>query len=137
MKFELDENGVNLYKLLSERNPKFKVHSSLDFVNDTDNAYNQLASYDYGILHNFIKGESVSYFDKYNIPHRFFEYQLANVIPVIVKDQTIVVKQLILDKKCGIVVQEYSDLLNHRKEDEINFLNLSFKDFIRTLYNNR
>ncbi len=135
--FELDENGVDLYKLLSEKNPKFKVHSSLDFVNDTDNAYNQLASYDYGILHNFINGESVSYFDKYNIPHRFFEYQLANVIPVIVKDQTIVVEQLILEKKCGLVVREYSDILNHIPEDELNFLKVSFKDFISALYNNR
>lgn len=134
MKFEPDENGVNLYKQLSEENPKFLINSSLDFVNETEDAYSQLALYDYGILHNFINGESVSYFDKFNIPHRFFEYQIAKVIPIVIKNQTIVVEQLIKEKNCGLILNNYSELENYSLVNEINFLDVSFKNYLHALY---
>jgi hypothetical protein len=133
--FEPDEHGRNIYNEIAQKNINFKIHSTLDFVNDTENAYNQLAKYDFGILHNFIEGESVSYFDRYNIPHRFFEYQIANVIPVVIKGETIVVEQLINSKKCGIVLDDYSQLTLAKERYKISFLQLDFSQFIDAVYN--
>ena len=132
--FELDENGVNLYEQIALQQPRFKLHSSLDFVNDTNNAYVQLASYDFGILHNFIDGTSVSFFDRYNVPHRFFEYQIANVVPVILENQTIVVEDLIKIHNCGLILADYSELQNQINLNDIKFLTPSFKDYINQLY---
>jgi hypothetical protein len=132
--FEDDSSGVNQYKVIQNKNPHFHIHPFLDFVNDTENAYSELAKYDFGILHNFIEGESVSAFDRYNIPHRFYEYQLANVIPVVLRNQTFVLERLIEIENCGIILENYSELNEYKLSNSIKFLDLSFYDFIKRVY---
>lgn len=134
LKIFSDSKGINQYDLLLKRYPdQFIIENPSDFKNDKENAYSNLSKYDYGILHNFISGTSVSEFDKVNIPNRFYEYQIANVIPIVKRGTTISVEKMMLEKKCGVV---YGDLEELKEDHEIEFYKPTFKEYISTIYEN-
>lgn len=129
-----DQNGVNQYEQLREQYPKnFVIEVPLDFEHSSIESYKILSKYDYGILHNFIEGTSNSEFDKVNIPHRYYEYQIAEVAPIVKKGNTKVFEEILLMTKSGIVYSELEELF-----DDINvqYFKPSFFDYISALYGN-
>lgn len=102
--------GLNLYHELEVKSRGlFKIKGILDFKNHPSDSYTILSKYDFGILHNYESGQNVSYFDKFNIPNRFYEYLIAGVIPVVKAGDSLVVESLINEKRCGIVYSDFED----------------------------
>lgn len=130
---EPDINGVNQYEVLSNKNKNlFYIEHPLNFDEaHWKDSYSILSRYDYGVLHNFIEGNSTSEFDKYNIPHRYYEYELAHVAPILLKDKTIVMQDLILSNKSGIIYENPNEIV---RASEVHFSTSSFKDYINKLY---
>ncbi len=90
-------HGKNPYAELSKSNPDFMIEQSLDFVNCPMEAYHALSRYDIGILHAHIpEGGEVTKFDRVNIPHRYYEYELAHVVPV-----ELCGKNILIEKKAS------------------------------------
>ncbi len=130
--------GLNLYSELEKKsNGLFKIKGLLDFKNDPLRSYSTLSKYDFGILHNFETGEKVSYFDKFNIPNRFYEYQISGVLPIVKKGESYVIEEVIRKYNCGIVYDELDELiLCDIKKYE--FFNPSFEDYcvaLKKIYN--
>lgn len=128
-----DKDGVNQYERLCKEYPGyFIIESPLAFDGDRwKEGYYTLSRYDYGILHNFIDNTSNSEFDKYNIPHRYFEYQLAHVTPILLKGKTIVMERVMKDKSSGIIYCSPKELLT---DHTIKFDIRSFNTYIQQLY---
>ena len=126
-----DKNGINQYKRLEESsNGSFIIEPSLNLANDI-NAYSILSRYDYGVLHNFIEGTSNSEFDRVNIPNRYYEYQIAHVIPIVKAGETIVMERIFRDQKTGVV---YNNLMELNKVQHVVFKPKSFKYYIESIY---
>jgi hypothetical protein len=134
LKFQDDINGVNQYELLKNEFPNnFFIHGALDFTNNYKDSYGILSKYDFGILHNFKEETSVSQFDKINIPHRLYEYQIAEVVPIVKIGETTVTQDIFEKKNCGVV---YKDLSELKSIDctKINFFKPSHKKYISTVF---
>jgi hypothetical protein len=130
-----DVNGINQYEKLANEYPgRFIVESPTNFSLNPIKAYSVLSKYDYGILHNFIEGSNESSFDKVNIPNRFYEYQIAHVVPVIKEGQTVVLEKMFKEKNCGVIYQNVEDLM---KKQCVSFFKPTFKDYIGQLYNEK
>lgn len=128
-----DANGINQYEILEEKyKGNFFIEKPLSFnENDFVDSFYILSRYDFGILHNYIEGTSNSEFDKYNIPHRYYEYLLAHVIPILQKNKTIVLERIFNETNSGFV---YSSPEEIKLNTYCNFSFKSFKDYIRVLY---
>ena len=128
-----DTNGVNQYEVLKNIYPElFFIEPPLDFSGDAwKNSYSVLSRYDYGIMHNYIEGTSNTEFDKYNIPHRYYEYLLSHVIPILPQGKTIVLENTINENKSGVV---YKDIIDLKKTHEVCFDCISFDEYIRRVY---
>ena len=128
-----DKEGINQYEKLSQEFPNsFIIESPLAFDGERwKEGYCTLSRYDYGILHNFIENTSNSEFDKYNIPHRYFEYQLAHVVPILLEGKTIVMERVMKEKQSGVIYKSPKDLL---AEHKIIFDIRSFNKYINSLY---
>lgn len=126
-------NDENQYEELALNNQDFKIEAPLDFENDSLQAYSILSRYDIGILHAMIKTESVYLFDRVNIPHRYYEYILAHVCPIVREGETIVTEKIIKEKKMGIVYKKLSDI---RLDMITNMIydNTFFYDYITSIY---
>lgn len=127
-----DDDGVNPYADLQEKSNDFHIEDKLDFLNDTLNAYSLLSRYDIGILHAHIPGEEVTMFDIVNLPHRYFEYELAHVLPIEKKGLN-----KLLEKKaeCGyakLIDSFYELTLENVKNDKWD--TPGFKDYVDALY---
>jgi hypothetical protein len=88
-------------------------------------------------LHNFESDQKVSYFDKFNIPNRFYEYQISGVLPIVKKGDSFVVEEIILNNNCGIVYEELGELSNC-DVTEYKMYNPTFKDYcfkLKEIYN--
>ena len=135
LKYQNDLNNVNQYEILQKEYPNhFFIHKALDFTNNYKESYSTLSKYDFGILHNFRESSSVTKFDRINIPHRLYEYQIAEVIPIVKTGETTVVQALFEEKKCGLVYKDLSDLknINHKG---FEFYKPSHKQFLSSVFN--
>ena len=132
LKIYPDKNGVNQYEKLAYENPNFIIEKPLNF-NNPQEAMAILSRYDYGIMHNYIEGTSNSDFDKYNIPHRYYEYQIAEVIPLLKKGKTVVLEDLIFEKRTGCIYTDCREILKFNKNN-IVFCKQTFSDYIGMLY---
>ena len=122
MKIINSHKGINKYKLLENEYPtKFFIEKPLNFEDYPITSYKILSRYDFGVLHNFDDVATVSEFDKINIPHRFYEYQNAEVIPIIKSGDTIVMEKFFREYDCGYVYNNLEDLKCVDKK-EFNFL---------------
>lgn len=130
-----DDNGEDQYAVLQKKNKGyFHIENPLDLQGDDwEKAYSLLSRYDYGIIHNFIEGTSNSEFDKYNIAHRYYDYLLAHVIPVIPRGKSIVLEKIIQQNKTGIIYDTLDDIQNYK--GDISFEVHTFKDYLNSLYN--
>lgn len=97
-----NKDGRNLYVELAQRDSNFIIERPLDFECDSKNSYKILSRYDIGILHAYNLTHNVIFFDKVNIPHRYYEYQLAHVCPIVPKGYTIVTEEIFLEKKLAL-----------------------------------
>ncbi|KFZ27412.1 MAG: hypothetical protein KQ78_00324 [Candidatus Izimaplasma bacterium HR2] len=132
-----DKNGVNQYEILKRENLKnFHIEGPLDFENNPIKSYEILSGYNFGILHNISDDDKyVSVFDKINIPHRFYEYQIAGVIPILKRGDTTLMERLFESEKYGVVYDSLNDL-NDLKCVPDNFNKQSFLNYISKLYKN-
>lgn len=94
-----NKDGCNLYAELAQRDNNFIIENPLDFECNPKSAYKILSRYDIGILHAYNLTHKVIFFDKVNIPHRYYEYQLAHVCPIVPEGCTIVIEKMFLKKK--------------------------------------
>ena len=129
----LDKDGINQYEVLKKAFPNlFFIEKPLDFSGDNwKDSYSVLSRYDYGIMHNYLEGTSNSEFDKFNIPHRYYEYLLSHVIPILPQNKTVVLEKIITNNKSGVVYKDISELHN---DYNINFDVMSFEDYIKKVY---
>lgn len=128
-----DSNGVNQYEVLKEKyKESFFIEPPLSFDdNHFVESYGILSRYDCGVLHNFVEGTPNTEFDKYNIPHRYYEYELAHVAPILLRGKTIVMERLLEEKKSGVVYSKPSEIsLKEKCVYDIR----SFSDYIKALY---
>lgn len=130
-----DMNGVNQYEVLREKyKDLFFIESPLSFDDaHFEESYMVLSRYDYGVLHNFVEGTPNTEFDKYNIPHRYYEYELAHVAPILLKGKTIVMQRIMEEEKTGIVYSKPSDI---SLTDKCNYKTSVFSDYIKSIYCN-
>lgn len=130
-----DKNGVNQYEVLREKyKDSFFIESPLSFDDaHFEESYKVLSRYDYGVLHNFVEGTPNTEFDKYNIPHRYYEYELAHVAPILLKGKTIVMQRIMKEEKTGIVYSKPSDI---SLTDKCNYKISVFSDYIKSIYCN-
>lgn len=129
-----DKDNIDRYEKLVEEYPNsFFIEKPLNFIHTPIDAYKILGRYDFGILHNSIKGTSVSDFDQMNIPHRFYEYQIAHVVPIVKRGDKLVLEHLFVKDKVGVIYDSVKDLVS-MDISTIVFKCNSFKDFIKILY---
>jgi hypothetical protein len=126
------KDGYNPYVEI-EKTDQFYIEKPLDFENNPDESYSILSRYDIGILHAFIPDTDVIKFDKVNIPGRYYEYQLAHVVPIIKKGQNSVVEPYFLSHNNGIVYDDLNEISLMLIKKKV-FINNSFKMYIQTLY---
>jgi hypothetical protein len=90
--------------------------------------YEVLKSYDAGLLHPLIDdtedNNAVKRFQEINIPNRFYEYTMANVMPLIEKGAGYEMEKLINDNDFGIIYDSDEDLKmkisNIKEKQKIN-----------------
>lgn len=129
-----DSKGVNQYNRLQDKYPKkFFIEKPLDFENFSNESYKILSRYDFGILHNIAVDSPISEFDQYNIPHRFYEYQISEVIPIIKKGETVVLERLFETYGVGLVYESLSELKEVNRQEYV-FFKKTFKEYIKCLY---
>ncbi|QQO09828.1 hypothetical protein [Breznakiella homolactica] len=126
-------NGNNPYCELAQENHNFRIEQKLDFETDYENAYKILSQYDVGILHAFIPDTSVFSFDQINIPHRFYEYQIAGVVPLLKKNTNFVLEDIFLTDKNGLLYEDVNEI-SFEKIKNKQFTNKTFEEYIKLLY---
>ena len=130
----IEYQGENPYKEIEKRNDHFYIEEKLDFINDTENAYRILSRYDLGVCHAHMPDSDVTVFDRVNIPHRYYEYHLAHVVPFDLRG-----KNYLLEKKAkqGFALI-YNDFKEVRLEDmeKVKFETPTFSEYIGALYSN-
>lgn len=128
-----DRNGVNQYDVLRQKySDSFYIESPLSFDDDHFvESYGVLSRYDYGVLHNFVEGTPNTEFDKYNIPHRYYEYELAHVAPILLRGKTIVMQRILEERKSGVVYSKPEDI---SLSDKCIYDIRAFSDYMYSLY---
>lgn len=126
------EDGSNPYLELAKENKNFVIEGPLDISKDPGAAYSLLSRYDIGILHAHYGTGSSYYFDKVNLPHRYFAYQLAHVAPVDIKGENLLVDDKAKEKH-ALIVNDFSEI-TFEKIAEIEWEYPSLKDYIQTIF---
>lgn len=125
-------NGKNPYEEMNRKEIDFIIEDRLDFLNDMIHAYSVLSRYDLGICHAHIPNSDVLEFDKVNIPHRYYEYHLAHVVPIDIKGGNLLLEKK-AEEKHAIICNEYKDV----KMDDIKQIEWDmpvFGEYIHALY---
>ena len=127
-------NGHDPYKELEKIETNFIIEGPLDFINDTINAYKVLSRYDIGVCHAHLPNTEVTEFDKVNIPHRYYEYHLAHVVPF-----DLLGGNLLLEKKASegyaLIVDSYGEITLDKIKN-IRWDTTTFSQYIKELYGN-
>lgn len=133
-----DFNGVNKYAELKDKKPdQFFMEKPLNMKRDSTadqwvSSCEILSRYDFGLMHNIDDNSTVSEFDKINIPHRFFAYEAAHVAPIILRGSNIVLEKRFKSEKCGVVVDDISDL-NSVDISDIHYVNPTYEDYLDSI----
>lgn len=128
-----DVHGVNQYELLKAEYPDaFYIENPLRMEGeDIVESLSLLSRYDLGIMHNYVSNTSNTAFDRYNIPHRYYEYEAAGVAPILQRGETLVMERVLKENQSGIV---YSQLNEIKTIPECSFQTPTFKQYIKALY---
>lgn len=134
-----DDNGVNRYQLLMEENPgRFYMEAPLEMKHSSSaetwvQSCEILSRYDAGILHNIVEKSSVSEFDRINVPHRYFAYQAAHVLPLLEDGHNSVLEKRFAEKKCGFVYHELADIVGVQNLDA-QFEMLTYEEYLKHVF---
>ena len=128
-------NGYNPYLELQKESKDFFIENTIDFSKNELLSYSILSEYDFGILHAHCTKQSSYLFDRVNIPHRYYAYHLAHVVPIDKRGENI-----IIDKKAS-----QNHAIVYENIDEIVSANLanivwdmpSLRQYFETLYNHK
>ena len=71
-----------------------------------------MKKFDAGILHNYVVGEQVSRFSQMNTPNRLFEYLVARVKPIVIKNTLRDVEDIINEIGFGVIADSYSEAVS-------------------------
>jgi hypothetical protein len=101
----------NVYEDIAKQTGLLKIEKPLD-LSVYSNGYNILKRYDAGILHSPIPESVIPLyeFQQLNIPNRLYEYQIADVVPLLQKETLPAVEQIINETNFGITYNDYDDL---------------------------
>lgn len=138
-----DEQSSNScpYQDLAKSSPFFHIEKTLDLkMNFKD--YLVLKRYDAGIMHNHNENapEDFSLFQMINIPNRIYDYQIANVVPIVRTGSLPETEAIIEKTDYGIVYQDINRLVSqiHQLVNENDFSKnrdiksfFSFSDFTK------
>lgn len=125
-------NGKNPYLDMAEKEQNFHIEGSLDFVDNTLNAYKMLSRYDIGVCHAHVKDTEVTEFDRVNIPHRYYEYHLAHVVPFDFYGGNLLLEKKAKENK-ALIINECSDITLDKLK-KIEWDTPSFDNYIDKLY---
>lgn len=134
-----DYHGVNYYKQLADEYPQmFYMEQSLTMKHNSSqeewvDSCEILSRYDVGLLHNIVDSSSVSEFDRINIPHRFFAYEAAHVIPILKKGENIVLERKFNSEKCGFVYEDFADLPKVL-DSHFTYHTPSYEDYLTSIF---
>lgn len=107
----------NIYEEIAKQTELLKIEKPLHLTVYSGD-YTILKRYDAGILHVHVP-ESVTdlhEFQKINIPNRFYEYQIADVVPIVQRGTLPAVEKIIQTTHFGIIYDDYDDLALKLKE---------------------
>lgn len=107
----------NPYSDLKEKYPHY-VHIDTALNLDDLSSYGILKSYTAGLLHNFVADEEINSFSEMNVPNRFFEYLICNVLPVVKKNTLKDAEDLINSIGFGVIYENYDELAYTLKDIE-------------------
>lgn len=137
LSIEVSKKRKNSYELLRQAHPTaFYIEEPLDMVNAPMKSLQILSRYDFGILHNFMKGASVSRFDQTNVANRFYEYEAAHVIPVVLSKTALLMEKLFEEHQCGLVVDDYSECQSF-DISKIKWYTPDYESYIEKIYDRR
>jgi len=134
-----DDNGVNRYALLAqEREGEFYMEPPLEMKHSTGaeewaRSCEILSRYDAGILHNIVEDSSVSEFDRINVPHRYFAYEAAHVIPLVQRGNSPVLERRFAEKHCGFVFDRLEDIQNVLQTDA-QFETQTYESYLQQIF---
>ncbi len=127
-----DRFGNNKYEELATKYPnQFFIEKPLDLDNAKE-FYETLAQYDCGMLHMYIDGTEVSKFDQYNIPNRFYHYQIANVVPLQEKGTKPVLEKY-YPKSC-FFYSTYKDINFQITQKKFDFVRPTFAEYFSEIH---
>ena len=124
--------NVNPYSELQINSEYFHIEQPLNLEHSSVN-YLTLKKYDAGILHNYIEGEEISIFSKFNVPNRLYEYQISDVMPIVIKGTLNEVEKIIEETNFGIIAQSYDkacEMLKNLITDKIQVESFKMNNFI-------
>lgn len=101
----------NLYEKIAGSNAYFHIERPLNLQpGSTD--YGILKRYDAGILHPPVPEWDIKLynFQRLNVPNRLFEYQMADVLPLVQKGALSSVEQIIKDTSFGVIYNNIDEL---------------------------
>jgi hypothetical protein len=126
-KSKIINHDNNPYFELAAKNRYFHLEKKLNLETSIDD-YLVLNKYDAGILHNYDPKDQISIFSNFNIPNRLFEYQIANVKPIIIKDTMKDVENILIESNFGIIGSSYIDVSKQLYEnvDKIDLIEERF-----------
>lgn len=122
----------NPYERLAKCEKNFLIEESLDFSKDTLNAYRILSRYDIGVCHAHIPNTEVTEFDKVNIPHRYYEYHLAHVVPFDIRGGNLLLEKK-AERKHALIVDDIEQITLDEVR-KIEWDTPSFSDYIHDIY---
>jgi len=107
----IDKYGRNAYAEISRGNDLFTIEKTLKLTAGS-NDYRILKRYDAGIMHPQIPIENYALkkFQQINIPNRIYEYQIADVVPLVQAGTSKDVERLIKNTNFGIIFKDYDEL---------------------------
>jgi len=106
-----DQRGRNLYAEIERRSALFHIEKPLNLTAGSID-YAILKRYDAGIMHPKIPKEysALERFQQINIPNRFYEYLMADVVPLVLVGSGKEMERLVIEKDYGILFADYDDL---------------------------
>jgi len=130
---------TNPYVRLADTYRRFHIEPPLDLERNWGD-YLTLKRYDAGILHNFVEGEPIAEFTRINIPNRLYEYQICDVLPIVVRDTMLDVEDILRKTGFGIIASTYpeagetlKEMIDKRQYPRLSAPVASFRDFTDAL----
>jgi len=108
-----DRFGNNSYYKIAKNNKLLHVEKPL-VLTAGSNDYVILKKYDAGILHPEVSkcNNALIKFQQINIPNRFYEYQIADTVPIVLAGAAKELERIISETNFGIIFNNYDDLAN-------------------------